>query len=146
MTNDSENWSPLYNLPDAPEVSPALGLAVADLARLAALCPHGWVELMCQRSTGDEEGELDVEAQIMWGVGPDIAARMDDMLADLVNEDALKAIAGDMFIVIARVTREREEGWPGWSVALDVGWGANRSAVYSLPPTMPLEDTDDPLA
>lgn len=78
MTEETCKWGEMQNLPAAPAVPLDLAAGIAELGRLAALCPHGWVELMVEQghspSTPDDPGEgyQDVQAICVWGIGPDI--------------------------------------------------------------------------
>ena len=146
MAEETCKWGEMQNLPAAPAVPLNLAAGIAELGRLAALCPHGWVELMVDQgrspSTPDDPGEgyQDVQAICVWGIGPDIVERLDELIDDATADgSALSKVPAGSFVAIARVVRRdtaHSGGCPCCSeeIRLDVGWGIDGAAVYSLPP------------
>lgn len=141
-------WSELHNLPDE-SAPPALGPSIAEMARLAAMCPHGWVELLVEQgrtaTTPDAapEGYQDVQVVCVWGVGPDIVEQLDELIEEATADgSALNKVPAGAFVAIGRVVVTQTSGDGEWGqgveIRLDVGWGINGAAVYSLPPPDPV--------
>ncbi len=136
-------WRNLFNMPE-PEsaASPSISAEINELARIAAACPHGWIELAVEQgrtaSTQDSppEGYQDVHAICIWGVGPDIAEAIDDLIEDAIADGSpLSKVPAGSFVAIARVVRrevDNPSGCPCCSVYLDLGWGIGGAAVYGV--------------
>lgn len=128
-----EKWGPWQNLP-CPD----------DPTSIAALCPHGWVELTVQqgRSGGDPgnppEGYQDISPDRVWGLDAEVARHLLDMVKEL-DDAAISRIPHGMFGMLCRV--EYDPGEPGIcapSYGLEVRWGIDSQPVFNLPPPPPL--------
>lgn len=124
-------WGPWQNLP-CPD----------DPTSIAALCPHGWVELTVQQgstpSTPDNgpEGYQDISPDRVWGLDAEVARHLIDLVREL-DDNAIGRVPHAMFGLLCQVRYDSGDSSVGLgpSYALHVGWGVSGHPVFNLPPT-----------
>lgn len=130
---DPNKWGPWQNLP-CPD----------DPTSIAALCPHGWVELTVQQgttpSTPDNvpEGYQDIQVDRVWGLYGDVAKRVYNLVDDLTDSvpNLVSRIPHGTFGLLCRVFFDEGDADVGASsyYGLEVGWGTDGQPVFNLPP------------
>lgn len=126
---DPNKWGPWQNLP-CPD----------DPTSIAALCPHGWVELTVQQgttpSTPDNvpEGYQDIQVDRVWGLYGDVAKRVYDLADSVPN--LVSRIPHGTFGLLCRVFFDEGDADVGVFsyYGLEVGWGTDGQPVFNLPP------------
>jgi len=133
----AERWGPWQNLP-CPD----------DPTSIAALCPHGWVEITVEqgRSIGDPqnppESYQDIQALRVWGVDADVAKHVNEMISGLQDgiSSLVSRIPHGQFGLLCRVFYDAGNADVGAAsyYGLEVGWGAEGKPIFNLPPPPPL--------
>jgi len=128
-----ERWGPWQNLP-CPD----------DPTSIAALCPHGWVELTVQQGTspstpdGGGEGYQDIRADRVWGLDVEVAKRICELIGDIQEgiTNPISTIPHGVFGLLCRVfydAGDADVGAPSY-YGLEVGWGVDGKPIFNLPP------------